>query len=240
MRLLRIATFCFFLIGHIFGAVAFDNKATAGPTTSSSPSITSASTTGSNLIGIAWFAHNDNTTTFITGTPTWGGSNMTYVTRVVLSAGTGRVLEMWRIVAPATGAQTVSGTWATSVRWKMAAITYTGVDQTTPLGTAVTATTTLGTSVTVDISSASGELVISGVLNNDGTTALTQGAGETERFEDNSGANDVAIAGSDEAGAATVTMSYSGSNDRWATIGAPLKPVSASVPAKKGAHHFGV
>src|SRR5262245_53884091 len=63
--------------------------------------------------------------------------------------------EVWRLVAPATGAHNVVVTLAAAAKFHCAASSYTGVHQTTPTGTVATATgnTQLAT---VDVSSAAG------------------------------------------------------------------------------------
>ena len=67
--------------------------------------------------------------------------------------------------------------------------------------------TTTGTSITQDVSSESGSLVLSAGLVDD-EVAVTQGAGQTERQDENS-ATSLTLFASDETGAATVTMSHS-------------------------------
>src|SRR5512136_2166382 len=112
-------------------------------------------------------------------------------------------------------------------------ISYTGVDQTTPFGAAATAIGN-GTAPTVTLSSAVGELVVdtAGIRQNTtGNQTLTAGSGQTQRYNDVSGTasnSNVRGAGSEKAGAASVTMSWTAaSTGAWAIVAAPLKPASS-------------
>ena len=134
--------------------------------------------------------------------------------------GNGPVASLWRLVAPDTGANTVSMDVTSQVTSSGGAVSYTGVDQTTPFGTAATATGA-STTPSVVVSSASGELVVD-ALSSGGNTP-TAGAGQTSR---------IALANffgmSEEAGAASVTMSWTtDTSNEWAIVGAPLKAAAA-------------
>jgi len=141
--------------------------------------------------------------------------------------------EMWYITAPASGANNIAITFSANVRAVAGGMSYTGVHQTTPLGTAATAGASSGTTATVTVSSAAGELVVDTVGARENTSenqSLTKGAGQTQRYNGVSrtgtGSNsNVVGAGSEEAGAASVTMSWTvGTSARWAIVAAPLKP----------------
>lgn len=110
---------------------------------------------------------------------------------------------------------------------------YTGVDQTTPTGTAASAeNASTGTTATVDVTSASGELVVGGVVIGNVATAITIGAGQTQRASQDlipNGEHRNII--SDEAGAASVTHSWTWTGATDWTIGAvSLKPSGLIVP----------
>lgn len=101
-------------------------------------------------------------------------------------------------------------------------VTFNGVNQTTPVGTAVFADFTLA-SPTVNVSSSSSELVIDCLGSTIGT--ITVGAGQTQRFQDNDGGTNVDGAGSTEVGSATTTMSWTLGTPTLSTICAvALKP----------------
>lgn len=156
---------------------------------------------------------------------TYGGQALTLQTR------NGRV-EVWYLVAPPIGSNTVSVSLSSNENASIVALSYSHVDQSTPFGTAVSGSDETGTatSLSVNVSSAGRQLVIDGIAVN-GNPALTAGAGQTERGEVNAGGSGGIMAGaSEEAGAATTTMSWSwtGGQRCW-MVGVPLRPAVSSV-----------
>jgi hypothetical protein len=131
---------------------------------------------------------------------------------------------IWGLVAPATGANNVVVTFSASCEHAVGATSRNGVDQTTPAGSSNTASGS-STGPTVDVSSASGEVVID--VCSAFSTTFAQGTGQTERWDlGNSGGIEEA-ASSDEAGAATVTMSWTlGTSRQWGMAAVALKPSS--------------
>jgi hypothetical protein len=200
-------------------AVTFD-AATTGTVGHTVSTITfSHTTTGANrllIVGVAF----DTATPTVTSV-TYAAVGMTQVfAQTVGSSGT---VAMYRLVAPATGANNVVITLsASSVFLQGGAVSFTGVDQTTPLGTP-TSTSTFADPGTVDIASATGEVVIDALWSTCCATN-TVGAGQTSRVN----FNDVTTSGqslcmSTEPGATTVTMSWSGSTAN-AIGGVSIKP----------------
>ena len=135
-----------------------------------------------------------------------------------------QISHMWRLIAPATGANNVVVTLSGGGDDIIAVATsYTGVDQTTPLGTPATATGT-STTASVTVTSATNELVVDSVSSNLGT--LTVDASQTQRG--NAVAGDNQGGASEEAGAASVVMSWTiGSSSAWASVGVGIKGVAA-------------
>ena len=104
-------------------------------------------------------------------------------------------------------------------------ISFTGVDQTTPLGTAATVATGYSTAATVNVSSASGELVIDNLGVGTGATSLTIGSGQTERWSQSP--TSWWGRGSTKAGEATTAMSWTlEATDRWIMDGVSIKPAT--------------
>lgn len=129
---------------------------------------------------------------------------------------------MWYYPNPGSAKEIVIS-WTNTAHCVGACRNYKGVGTGNPIGTAVTAT---GNSLTpsVNVSSASGEMVVDIAVQN--TASATAGAGQTERLETHNSA--VLAMGSEEAGAASVTMSWTTLNSReWAILGVPLKPALA-------------
>src|SRR5437899_4287912 len=139
------------------------------------------------------------------------------------------LVSMFRMVNPPSGTFAVKVTWGGGNNvGEVGAISFTGVDQTTPLGTFVTASAST-TTPTVNVTSAAGELVVDTVGATGGT--LTVDASQAQRWNLT---QTVRGGGSTEAGAATVTMSWSlGTSNAWATIAVPVKPAKITI-AKPG------
>ena len=140
--------------------------------------------------------------------------------------------ELWYLVAPATGTHdivvTLGGSWGYTAYMIGTATSFTGADQSAPLGTAVKATGTT-TPVTVAAASAAGEYVVDSACAYKATAiTLTVGAGQTEIANVTPAAGYVGAA-SYEGGAASVTMSWALSATAlgWATVAVPIKPATA-------------
>lgn len=137
-------------------------------------------------------------------------------------------ITLYYMVAPDTGSNTVSVSTTGSVYdIGMIAMSFTGADQSTPLGTAVTATGS-STTPSVNISSASGEIVVDGlIIVHSGT--LTVGADQTQRVNTNTANAFIKYASSTESGVSSTTMSWSNSTSQdWAIAGVAVKPVAAA------------
>jgi hypothetical protein len=136
--------------------------------------------------------------------------------------------EFWRLVAPTTGSsQTVSVTLPDTMNSVAGgSASYCGVDQATPLGTPASAAVD-NTPVTVDVSSASGELVVDCASSKIETIEADPSQQERVNVDASGEAN---VGMSEEAGAATVTMSWTQTpgTQYWATVGVALKPAAAA------------
>ncbi|MFQ5552265.1 MAG: hypothetical protein ACE5EW_00835 [Thermoplasmata archaeon] len=138
-------------------------------------------------------------------------------------AGDNAHVELWYLVAPTTGANdiVVSQNGANDVVG--GATSWTGVDQSTPFGPTATANGT-ASPATVDVTSASNEVVVD-VVGTRNAATVTEGLGQTQRW--NLGIGVIDGGGSSEPGAATVTMSWTLTGTfEWAIAGVSLKPAS--------------
>ena len=125
---------------------------------------------------------------------------------------------------------------AANTAFAAGAVSYTGVNQTTPLGTAAS-NKGKSTTASVSVSSAAGELVVDAVGRRSDVTSnpISPGAGQTQRWNTHTGANSAtngATGGaSEKAGAATVPMSWTWSGSiEWAIAGVSLKPAPDTTP----------
>lgn len=135
--------------------------------------------------------------------------------------------ELWRLVAPATGANTVAisftgGPLTSTDVIVGGSVSLTGVDQTTP-DSGFTSAAGSGTAPSVNVSSATGDRVIDVVCNGSAISS----SGQTNKWLDNvnlgsAGGN---AAMSTAAGGTTVTMSYTVTSDWWAILAINVKAV---------------
>jgi len=214
-------------------AIALDN--TSKGTVEGSTSLTVSHTVaGSNRVLYVYVCIWDATSPD-TPTATYNGVSMTSLLSGLqnVSAGTENArTELFRLIAPATGTHDIVVTITNSQEIDLAAISLTGVHQTTPENTPTYTEVDNAGSISQNVSSATDELVLDGVMYwADQSGAAVVGGGQTDRVHqtqvgDN---NDVAI--STEPGATTVTMSWT-----WASgvayaahIAWAVKPTAAAV-----------
>lgn len=131
--------------------------------------------------------------------------------------------ELWYLLAPAVGTFNIVISLPAAATIYAFGSSWTGVNQTTPLGTAVTGTGT-STTPSVTVTSAVGDTVVD-VLNAQQQPAnLTPSTGQTSLYT-----GTLYVAGSSAAGAASVTMGWSAANGyAWAQVAVPLKPLAAA------------
>lgn len=178
---------------------------------------------------------------FDRGNGTYNVSSLTYagvsLTQYATFNNGSQFGELWYLANPASGANTLSATYnnaGPAAKVLIRALSYTGVDAATPLGTLVSAYAGSGTTATATASSASGELVADYVFVFSSGQTLTVGAGQTARVEIEEGAIGYGAHGwSDEAGAASVAMTWTFNTDAWMATAVPIKPAggaAAGVP----------
>lgn len=212
-------------------AVAFD----AVSTTSSSLSV-SHTTSGSDRLLLAFI------TLLSTGNPdvtsvTYNGTSMTKITEASNQYITNRFIEtqVYQLVAPDTGSNTLAMTLpATYTDSSLVAISYTGVDQSTPIGATGTNTGTGDLTVTFNTNNADSLIVAGGGIRGGDAAPFSPGTGTTERWDYNTGAHtgfDFSAWGGEES--APTTGSYtvdstSASTDSFSMVGVEVNQVAAS------------
>lgn len=191
---------------------------------SSATSITLSHTTGSGsdrlmLVGIST---RDKT---VSGTPTYGGTNLTLVGSQ--TSNNNAKTYIYRLIAPATGTANVVINFSGDLTKGavVGVMTFTGVHQTTPLGTYASAQQKSATA-SVSVSSAASELVFN--VMSVKTSGASVGSGQTQRWYVNT-TNECTGGGSTKTGAATTSMSWSlsASND-WSMSAVPIKPLATT------------
>lgn len=155
--------------------------ASTGATITGSPATFSHTCTGSNLclyvIVAGWYNAGDVTAV------TYNGVALAKVADSGAGPGGDRA-EIWRLKAPSTGANTVSVTMSAAPTARVQAVSYAGVDQTTPEGAPATAA---GNSAapSVTVTAAAADIVIDGIAwdgnaSNSGT--MNASSGRTQIF----------------------------------------------------------
>jgi uncharacterized repeat protein (TIGR01451 family) len=209
---------------EIRGQVTFDAASSTDTGSGSAVSRTfSHTTSGSDrilIVGVSIFRNSSQSVSSVT----YAGTGLTYVGSSTY-ANEVRT-EIWRLMAPATGANNIVVTLSSSAAFVAGASSFTGVHQTTPLGSFFSATNDSG-NPSVNVTGVNtGEVVIDTLGVRDITTA-TVGAGQTQRWNRQTTGDKVVGAGSTEprGGSSTVTMSWSLSDQRkWAIGAVALKP----------------
>jgi hypothetical protein len=142
------------------------------------------------------------------------------------------VVEIWRLVNPPTGTHNVVITFSAVLTREAVAgvMTFTGVDQTTPLGTFASAIDNDSGPASVIVSSAAGELVFGVVSAESSVLSTAAVAPSSQRWNLFQGIQ--YGAGATQAGAASVTMSWTfNGSDHWAAGGVSIKPSGSCNPA---------
>ncbi|HTW32505.1 MAG TPA: hypothetical protein VMD76_12560, partial [Candidatus Sulfotelmatobacter sp.] len=193
-------------------------------------------TTGKNLellVGVSINITN-STATAVTGI-TYGGKALSKVGSQV-DAGNTRRVEIWSLLAPATGTNSIVVSvdipTAKTVGAAAGATTFTGVDQTVPLGTFVSANGAAGTYSELDVPSVVNGMVLDTLAIGGGQTATVSGP-QVQQWNLNTGGNantDVTATGSSRTGAPSVPISETFSAaSNWSLGAVSLNPSSADV-----------
>lgn len=151
----------------------------------------------------------------------------------ITSTDQGKSVQLWSLIAPATGANNVVITLSGNDDLIVGgAVSFTGADQSSPLGTAVTAKAD-DTTPQLTLSSAADEIVV-GSVSFVSLTAADFSTSDTEAWEQFDATTN-GNAGAYSTGAATVTLDWSGDTGSFdfAGSGVPVKPVSVG-----GAENF--
>ena len=166
----------------------------------------------------------------------------------VVTIGTRPQLKVFGLVAPASGANTVSVTVGTDPKNQMNMMntSYNGVDQTTPIGTFSTASGNLA-DMTVDVASTTaGNLVVDFATKEGTGTDPTVGASQTARIAQGATGFEMNAGTSDEAASGTITMSWTSAIGNWVQAAVELNEVAAgglSIPVAMNSyrqHHQSV
>ena len=193
--------------------IAIDAVSSAGGA-GAGPFTFSHTCTGSDRLlyaGVVYYISSTNELSALT----YNGDALSLVTNGSRDAGSFR-LRLMRLIAPDTGANTVSLEFSGSGVYDMGimVISLTGVDQTTPCGVAVT-NDGYSTDPESTVVSDTDQLVLDAMMIVH-SGALSVDAGQTSRWNAIAPNGYVKYAGSSKTGAASTTMGWlNGSNQNW-------------------------
>ena len=229
----RLVFLFLLLASPAWGAIVYDTSS-SGTNETGVTTLTVSHTVaaGSNLFLICGYTAQDDTA-ITSPTVTYNSVSMTAVTSSKQSTTGTRTVEMFSLVNPAAGsAHDVVFTFSQTMNTIAGGCSsFSGVDQSTPLGTAVTNSTT-GTSSAVTATSATGEMVIDFQVTSSNLTArsFTQAAGQTSNWKQYPASANCSGGSSREAGAAAVAMgwSWSGGAEYQALSAVSIKPAAAT------------
>lgn len=202
-------------------AIAFD-AASSGQSESGSSLTFSHTCTGSNLLLLVGVASNSTNGTDVSGV-TYNGVAMTLIGT---KASADNETYLFRLVAPAAGANNVVVSFTEDRIIRAGAVSVTGVNQATPIGATGNASGS-GTDITVDVTTdTANSWILDAIASGAGAAhTLTVGAGQTSRWDLNGGANNRRGAGSTEPTTTTgaYTMNWTSSVSHvWATFAAEV------------------
>ena len=236
-----IVLFLMLATSYARGQVAVDsassssaNLAGAGTETLTFTHTTTATANRVLIVGVSINITNAPTTD-VTGV-TYSGTALSFVGAQNDAGGTRRV-EMWYLLAPASGTNlpiVVSVDIPTAVTEGVVAgaTTFTGVDQTAPLGTFVSADGAAGTYSQLNVPSVVNGMILD-TLATDGTQTVTVPGPQTQRWNvlsQNSTNPGVRATGSSRTGAPSVPLSetFSGTSN-WSLGAVSINPTAADI-----------
>ncbi|MCZ4312787.1 DUF4347 domain-containing protein [Comamonadaceae bacterium G21597-S1] len=142
-------------------------------------------------------------------------------------------VELWSLVAPTVAAGTVNVTLSSATTLVAGATSYSGVDQSTPLGAAVKGSGNSATASVV-VPASSGDLVVD-IVGARQVSSFALGANQTQNFAQTQGTGAAALSGlsTREVGATSVTMSngLTSANLNWASIAVQLRQATSTLLA---------
>jgi hypothetical protein len=230
VRSVRNALLALLLASTLQGAVALDTSANSSqaPASGTDVAITIAYTvTGSNtylIVGVS--VYDSVRSSGIMSAVTYNGVAMARINQTFVA--TTRTVDMWGLKNPATGTHNVvltNGGAQSQATSTVIISSWTGVDQTTPIGTSAVATGTTTASTTV--TSVAGGAAVDQIAESNSQTPTVTGSGQTQLQYGTMGTF-ISGGGSYILGAgATLSWTTSGGLS-WASVAVPLNPVASS------------
>lgn len=208
-------------------AVAFDavGPGSTGTGTAGTTGITWSHTcSGSNrllVVGVAFSAADAGVTTGVT----YNSVSMTSLGKVHTNNQTDGFVELFYLIAPATGTNTVSYTASASGDLGGGSVSFTGADQTTPVANTAT-NFGIGTSVTLSVTNTSGNMVADAMASGSDIFSSSQTLRWNQQLNNNGAAGNSAQSTSASTG--SVSMGYTIASDWWGIIGTSIQAAATT------------
>lgn len=210
------------------GVVTFDSASSDSVQASSLSWSHTIGAGGSNRFLLVGISIRDSNPPDTVSSATFAGQNLTFIGRK--SYNRDASIEMWYLLNPPTGTNTVTVTLTGTADLVGGATSWTGVNQASPLGTFASAGGGFNTTPSVEVSSTAGEVVVDVATRPDSCVGNnTVGPGQTQRWNRCQTPGDTRGLGSSESGASTVTMSWTIGSEVWAIGAVPIKPTFAAL-----------
>lgn len=208
--------------GASWGAVAYDSSNST--TTTSSTGETFAFNNVAGDFMVCYVGGGDGTSSDFNGTwtATYAGVSMTIIPSSLVYDGIWVGIQGFYLIAPATGSNNVVTTHSSLTQVAVMCASFSGVHQTTPLGTAATNSGT-GTTASVTVTSATGEMVVAGVAS-DNEGGITETG--TLILETAAVSSDTIYGIQRYSGAASVSAQWTQGSNAWAASGVSIKPAA--------------
>lgn len=202
--------------------VMHDASSTPGRATATSVSVTHTTGSESNRLLIA--CH--HVSGAVSTGATYNGASMTLVDSQDSSSGF-RHVSMYKLLNPPTGSYTLQGTTTASQVQVISGKSFTGVDQTTPVGTQSKSNGGgIGTSLSATVSSSIDGMGVDCLTISNAPDTPAADTGQTNVNTNDAGSS-IDTGTSTEAGASSITMGWSWTGGQYqALIVAPLNPAS--------------
>jgi uncharacterized repeat protein (TIGR01451 family) len=234
---------CLLLLGSTISRaqVAVDSASSNGAelTGTGNPTLTishTTTTTGSNLLMLVGVSIDISRNTATAVTSVKNGTTALTLVGAHNDAGGTRRVEIWSLLAPATGTATVTVTVNipsnTTEGVAAGVVTFTGVDQSVPLGTFVSADGANVENSQLDVPSVVNGMILDTVAIGGGETSTVAGP-QVQEWNVNTGASntrDVTATGSARTGAPSVPLSEAfNANTNWSLGAISINPTAADI-----------
>jgi len=178
------------------------------------------------LVGISLRRDNNQTVTSVS----YGAAALSFIGAI--SSDPQVRIEMWYLIAPAVGSNSLSINLSANSRFVVGAVSFNGVDQTTPLELPASLGSGQSASPSVQVTSATNNDWLVSVLGVESNSGQTPDAGQTELWNNPSPGNPRIQGAGTYYGPvsppATITMGWSRANDRWAIGAVAIRPSNGS------------